>query len=78
MKTITVSFAGTIYIKNLKSGEKVHIDNDITISAFLLKNGLNACHLKLIIPVVNSVEQKLDYTLQDGDKLNLYLPIGGG
>jgi len=78
MPEISVSFAGTIYIKGLMSGEKVEIEHNTSISAFLLSKGLAPHHLKLVIPVVNGEEQPLDYILQDNDKLNLFMPVGGG
>ncbi len=78
MPEILVSFAGTIYIEGLKSGDNVEIENNITISAFLLSKGLAPHHLKLVIPVVNGEEQPLDYILKNNDKLNLFMPVGGG
>jgi sulfur carrier protein ThiS len=78
MIEITVSFAGTIYIEKLERGGKVQVKNGTSIFVFLLEKGLNEQHLKLIIPVVNGDEKPLSYILQHNDKLNIFMPVGGG
>lgn len=40
--------------------------------------GYHKAHLRFIVASVNDAQQKLGYTLKDGDRLTLVLPTSGG
>jgi len=75
---IYVTYAAVLRIDLVASGSHVEIDDGTTIADFLTRCSVKDTHQRTIIPIVNGESRKLDYALQDGDRLNLLLPVGGG
>lgn len=40
--------------------------------------GLQGSYLKYVLPIINGTRTGHDQALKDGDKLFVYLPVGGG
>lgn len=75
---IHVTYAAVLKIDQVASGSHVEIDDGTTIADFLTRCSVQEAHQRYIIPIVNGESRRLDYTLQNGDRLNLLLPVGGG
>jgi sulfur carrier protein ThiS len=75
---IHVTYAAVLKIDHVRSGSHVNVDDGTTVAGFLTLCGVQERHQRSIVPLVNGVSRRLDYALQDGDSLNLLLPVGGG
>jgi len=75
---IHVTYAAVLKIDDVVSDSHVEIDDGTTIADFLTRCRVQQMHQRTIIPIVNGASRRLDYTLRDGDRLNLLLPVGGG
>jgi sulfur carrier protein ThiS len=75
---ITVSFVGYLELPDVENNSRVTLEEGTTVAAFLTAKGMSRRHQRHIIPIVNEEEQRLSYTLQDRDRLMLFLPVGGG
>lgn len=75
---IHVTYAAVLKIEHVVSGSPMEIEPGTTIAEFLSLCSVQERYHRSIIPVVNGESRRLDYTLQEGDSLNLLLPVGGG
>lgn len=75
---ITVSFVGYLELPDIENNSRVILEEGTTVAAFLTEKGMSRRHQRHIIPIINEEEMRLSYTLQDGDRLMLFLPVGGG
>ena len=75
---IVLEFPGFLQIGAVESGGRLEVEMGKTVSQLLDEFGVSAGHQKHIIPIVNQEEKRLDYQMQHGDHLFLYVPVGGG
>ena len=75
---IRVTYSGVLKIESVENGSLVEVEEGTTISGFLTRCKILQQHHKLIVPIVNGESRRLTYVLNEGDQLNLLLPIGGG
>ncbi|NOZ13972.1 MAG: MoaD/ThiS family protein [Acidobacteria bacterium] len=75
---IVLEFPGFLQITGVDSGGTSEVAEGKTVSQLLDDFGIAYDHQRYIIPIVNREEKRLDYVLQDGDHLFLYVPVGGG
>ena len=75
---ITVEHSAVLKLKNIRNRGEIDVPENITISALLNRWGVSAGQHKYLIAYVNGKKRGLSHTLNDGDALQLFLPIGGG
>ena len=75
---IQINYSGIIDIKDVPSGAMIDVPEEFDLSQVLDQLGVRREHQKFIIPFVNNDEQSLSARLNEGDKVMLYLPVGGG
>ena len=56
----------------------LELDDGSTLEDLLLKAGYRPEHLRLILPAVNGIQQRLTCRLAHGDGVILCMPVGGG
>ena len=76
---IYIEYNGVLDISKVKSGENLDIgDAETRIGDLLSRFDVPADQQRFIAAFVNGRETRLNYILRDGDKLRLFLPLGGG
>lgn len=75
---ITIEYIGFLKIKDVKSGSIVEFPDNTRASDVLDRFNLTGSYRKYIIPIVNGERSPQDRLLKDGDRLYIYLPVGGG
>jgi sulfur carrier protein ThiS len=75
---ITVEHSAVLKLKNIQNRGEINLPEDITIAALLNRLGVQAGQHKYLLTYVNGKKRGLNHMLQDGDALQLFLPIGGG
>jgi len=75
---ITVEHSAVLKQKNIQNRGEMEVPEDITIAALLKRLGIQAGQHKYLLTYVNGKKRGLSHNLQDGDALQLFLPIGGG
>jgi len=75
---IILEFPGFLQISGIESGDTVEFEAGKTVAQLLDAFSISSDHQRYIIPIVNREEKRLDYELQNGDHLFLYVPVGGG
>ncbi len=75
---ITIEYMGFFRIEGVPNNSTLDIETGITVSQLLDQLKVKPEHRTYLKPIVNREKQSFDYTLQDGDNLFLYFPIGGG
>jgi len=75
---ITVEHSAVLKLKNVQNRGEMELPTDITIAALLNRLGIQAGQHKYLLIYVNGKKRSLSHILQDGDALQLFLPIGGG
>ncbi len=75
---ITIEYVGFLKIEAVKSGSSLEFPQGTTVSEVLDHLRLTAAWRKYIIPIVNSERSASDRVLNDGDRLFIFLPVGGG
>jgi hypothetical protein len=75
---ITIEYIGFLKIEGVKSGSIVEFPDGIKASDVLDRFNLVGSYRKFIIPIINGERSSQDRLLNDGDKLFIYLPVGGG
>ena len=75
---IRVTYSAVLSIGNPASGSVADVEDGTTIAAFMSRCGIRPGHQRFIVPVVNGEVRRPDDVLEEGDDLNLLLPVGGG
>ncbi len=75
---IHLSYVGYLELEGVESGQMISIAEHASVAMVLTRYHISNQHQRHIIPIVNGEEQRLSYVLQEGDKLTLFLPVGGG
>lgn len=75
---ITVEYIGFLKLEGIKSGSVLQFPEGTTAAGILDHLGLVGPYRKYIIPIVNGARSPQERTLKDGDRLFIYLPVGGG
>ncbi len=75
---IILEFPGFLQITTVESGGTMELEAGKTVAQLLDAFSISSDHQRYIIPIVNREEKRLDYELQNGDHLFLYVPVGGG
>ena len=75
---IRIKYTAILKIDNVQNGSELNVARGTTTSKLLSECNVKADHKRYIHIYVNGEKKSLSYTLQEGDKLYLALPIGGG
>lgn len=75
---ITVEYLGFLEIDSIKSGATMELPDGTTAGEVFSRLALKGAYLKYVLPIINGVRADHDKELKDGDKLFIYLPVGGG
>lgn len=75
---IKIKFSAILNLPGVTSGSEIEIKNDSTITELLAFFQIKKTQHHYIISFVNGQDQRLSYTLCNGDSLNLLLLGGGG
>jgi sulfur carrier protein ThiS len=75
---ITVEYLGFLNIEGVKSGAVLEFPEGTSAASVLDRLGLIGPYRKYIIPIVNNERSPHERVLKDGDRLFIYLPVGGG
>jgi sulfur carrier protein ThiS len=75
---ITVEHSAVLKLVNIQNSGEMEVPEDITISALLMRLGIQEDQHKYLLIYVNGKKGGLSHNLQEGDALQLFLPIGGG
>jgi sulfur carrier protein ThiS len=76
--TITLQHSPILKLKNLDSNGELTLSDGTTIRALLGRLGIPDGQQRYLIVYANGKKQTLSYTLEHGDAVQLFLPIGGG
>ena len=69
---------GFFRIDGVLNNSNLDIEPDTTVTQLLDQLQVKPEHRTYLKPIVNRQRRSFDYTLEDGDNLFLYFPIGGG
>ncbi len=75
---ITIEYMGFFRIEDVPSNSTIEVEPHTTVSGLLDNLKVKPEHRTYIRPIVNREKKSFEYTLQEGDNLFLYFPIGGG
>jgi sulfur carrier protein ThiS len=75
---VTIKHSAVLKLKDLPNRGEVELPEGITIAELLRKLGIQTAQQKYLIIYVNGNKRGLGHRLQDGDAVQLFLPIGGG
>jgi len=75
---VEVESTGLLHIEGLGKGGFVGLASGATVTDLLNVLKIQRDHQKFVIAFVNGDEKNLSTPLQNGDKITLLLPIGGG
>jgi len=75
---ITIEHVGFLKIDGVKPGAVVEFPEGTTVAEVLDHFELKAGWRKYIIPIVNGERSSQERVLADGDRLFIFLPVGGG
>ena len=75
---ITVEHSAVLKLKNIRNKGEIQVPEDISIAALLSRLGVQTGQHKYLLIYVTGKKRSLSHLLQDGDALQLFLPIGGG
>ncbi len=75
---IIIEYMGFFRIEGVPNNSKLDIEPGTTVAQLLDQLKVKPEHRTYLKPIVNQERRSFDYTLQDGDHLFLYFPIGGG
>jgi sulfur carrier protein ThiS len=75
---VKLEFVALLNIENMKSGDWIELEAPSTITDLLTKIGISDRHQKFVIPFINQKPARRSSSLEDGDEVYLFLPVGGG
>lgn len=75
---ITIEHVGFLKIEGVTQGAVMEFPEGTTVAQVLDHFELKAAWRKYIIPIVNGERSPQERVLKDGDRLFIFLPVGGG
>ena len=75
---IYLEYAAVLDLHDLPNNSDLDMDKGSTAADVLRLGGVRDDQLRYVIPVINGAKRRIDTVLQDGDRLSLRLPLGGG
>ena len=75
---IHLEYAAVLELSGLPNGAHLDLPPGSTVADLLRRGGMREAHLGTVIPVVNGTRRRLEAPLEDGDRVSLRLPLGGG
>jgi len=75
---ITLEYLGFLKIESIQSGSVVDVPDGSTAASILDMCKLNGSYRKYIVPIINGERTSHDQVLKEGDRMFIYLPVGGG
>ncbi len=75
---ITLEYLGFLKIESIQSGSVVDVPDGSTAASILDMCKLNGSYRKYIVPIINGERSSHDRLLKEGDRMFIYLPVGGG
>lgn len=75
---IHLSRAAQLELPAFPENGEVDIPEGTTVKTFLELAGVRKEHRQFVLPMVNDTKVSLRYVLQEGDRLFLLIPVGGG
>ncbi len=75
---IVLQRSAVLKLANVKSVGEVEVPHDTSIGGLLSSLGVREEQHKYLLCYVNGKKKSLSCVLQEGDRLQLFLPIGGG
>jgi molybdopterin converting factor small subunit len=75
---IYFEWIGLLHIQTAKNHSFIELESNSTISQLYDKLEIKKEHQKYISCFVNGSEKKMFSVLNEGDKIKLFLPTGGG
>jgi len=75
---IKITFTGKVVFDNIKNGDPIEIEKGSTISDLYSKFEVKTEFHHFIVPFIDKIPKELDYVIQEGDELDLYVPVSGG
>ena len=75
---IKVEYSAMLDIKHRKNGDKMDVEDSITVERLLLQLGVKKHHIRFIIASVNTKTVKHSYKLQENDTIFFLILAGGG
>ena len=75
---IYFEYIGLLHIEGVRNKAEIIIEDNLTIDGLYVKLGIHEEHRKFISSFVNGEEKKKNYKINDGDKVKLFMPTGGG
>jgi sulfur carrier protein ThiS len=75
---ITLEYLGFLKIESIQSGSVVDVPDGSTAASILDMCKLNGSYRKYIVPIINGERTSHDRVLKEGDRMFIYLPVGGG
>ena len=75
---IDVATTGLLHIEGLGKEGSVELSSGATVADLLVLLKIQKDHQKFVTSFINGDEKNHNSPLQDGDRVTLLLPIGGG
>jgi sulfur carrier protein ThiS len=75
---IHLEYAAVIDLRTLPNNTELDLQKGSTVADVLRLAGVRENQLGYVIPAINGARRRVDTVLQDGDRLSLRLPVGGG
>ena len=75
---VHLEYVALLQVKGARSGEEIALEDGATIGSLLALLHIRPEHQRVIAPFVNDRRGTLATRLQEGDRVFLALPVGGG
>ena len=75
---VHVEYTGVLEVKDVPSGSDVELQEEATVGGLLNHLRIRPDHHRFIQTAVNGRQQRASARLSDGDRVVLFLPMGGG
>ena len=75
---IKVNHSPILKLQGLGAGGEVEVPVGTTVGDLMSRLGVSGTQQRYLLAYVNGKKQTMSYALQQDDKVQLFLPIGGG
>ena len=76
--TVFLEYAAILDLQDLPNHGRLSLQAGTTVADLLRRGRVREDQLHTVVAALNDVRRRLDTVLQDGDRLALRLPVGGG